>query len=126
MTRIAYHPEGATKPAAPLSPAVRKGNFVQVSGQIAADPATGEMVGSTVTEQTRQAMRNVLAALAAAGADETDVIMFRVYLTDVAHFAEMNAVYEEFLSDPYPARTTVYVGLPKNLLVEIDALAVVD
>lgn len=125
MSRTAYYPEGAKKPPAPLSPAVRKGAFVQVSGQIAADPATGEVVGSTVGEQTRQAMRNVLATLEAAGASESDVIMFRVYLTDVAHFAEMNAVYEEFLSAPYPARTTVYVGLPPGLLVEIDALAVV-
>jgi enamine deaminase RidA (YjgF/YER057c/UK114 family) len=55
-----------------------------------------------------------------------DVIMFRVYLTDTAHFAEMNQAYQEFLAEPYPARTTVYVGLPAGLLVEIDALAVLN
>lgn len=124
MSRTAIVPDGATAPAAPLSPGVRKGNLVQVSGQIAADPATGEIVGSTVTEQTEQAMRNVLAVLGAAGATEADVLMFRVYLTDTAHFAELNEVYARFLSEPLPARTTVYVGLPAGLLVEIDALAV--
>lgn len=123
MTREAVHPEGAAAPAAPLSPGVRIGNLLQVSGQISVDSA-GDPVGETVAEQTRQAMRNVLAVLAAGGASEADVLMFRVYLTDVAHFAEMNAVYAEFLSAPQPARTTVYVGLPEGKLVEIDALAV--
>jgi 2-iminobutanoate/2-iminopropanoate deaminase len=123
MTRIAVHPEGAAPPAAPLSPGVRIGNLLQVSGQIPVD-AEGEPVGETVGEQTAQAMRNVLAVLAAGGASETDVLMFRIYLTDVAHFAEMNEVYAEFLSEPKPARTTVYVGLPPGKLVEIDALAV--
>jgi 2-iminobutanoate/2-iminopropanoate deaminase len=123
MTRIAVHPEGAVAPAAPLSPGVRIGNLLQVSGQIPVD-AEGKPVGETVGEQTAQAMRNVLAVLAAGGASETDVLMFRIYLTDVAHFAEMNEVYAEFLSEPKPARTTVYVGLPPGKLVEIDALAV--
>lgn len=126
MTRIAVNPEGALPPAVPLSPGVRKGNILQVAGQVAVDPATGEVVGATVAEQARQAMRNVRAVLEAAGATEADVVMFRVYLTDVAHFAELNDVYEEFLSEPYPARTTVYVGLPPGLLVEVDALAVLD
>lgn len=126
MPRIAYHPEGAKPPAVPLSAGVRKGNLVQVAGQVAFDPASGEIVGTTVAEQTRQAMENVRSVLAAAGATEADVVMFRVYLTDVAHFAEMNDAYEQFLSTPYPARTTVYVGLPPGLLVEVDALAVLD
>ncbi|RZS43564.1 reactive intermediate/imine deaminase [Herbihabitans rhizosphaerae] len=126
MPRTAYLPDGTRPPAVPLSPGVRKGNIVQVAGQVAFHPATNEIVGETVAEQTRQVMTNVLAVLAAAGATEADVVMFRVYLTDVAHFGEMNEVYEEFLSEPYPACTTVYVGLPPGLLVEIDALAVVD
>lgn len=126
MPRTAYLPDGAQPPAVPLSPGVRKGNIVQVAGQIPVDPATNELVGTTVGEQTRQSMRNVLSVLAAAGASESDVVMLRVYLTDTTHFAEMNDAYREFLSEPYPARTTVYVGLPAGLLVEIDALAVVD
>jgi reactive intermediate/imine deaminase len=122
MAKTAIHVPGA-KPV-PLSPGIRKGNILQVAGQIPADPATGEIVGGTVAEQTAQSMRNVLAVLEAGGASVDDVVMFRIYLTDTAHFAEMNGAYEKFLTEPYPARTTIYVGLPAGLLVEIDALAV--
>jgi 2-iminobutanoate/2-iminopropanoate deaminase len=124
MPRTAIQPEGAKPPPVPLSPGIRKGNILQVAGQIPADPATGSIVGDTVADQTRQAMRNVIAVLEAAGATMDDVVMCRIYLTDTAHFAEMNEAYREFLTEPYPARTTVYVGLPGGLLVEIDALAV--
>ena len=126
MPKIAIRPEGAIHPAVPLSPGVRKGNILQVSGQVPTNPATGDIVGSTVAEQTEQCMRNVLAVLETAGATMDDVMMLRVYLTDKAHFAEMNAAYEKFLTDPYPARTTVYTGLAGSFLVEIDALAVLD
>lgn len=124
MARSAIRQEGAMIPAVPLSPGIRKGNILQVAGQIPADPATGGIVGDTVAEQTRQAMRNVVGVLAAGGATMDDVVMVRVYLTDTGHFAEMNEAYQEFLIEPYPARTTIYVGLPAGLLVEIDALAV--
>jgi 2-iminobutanoate/2-iminopropanoate deaminase len=126
MAKTAIRPEGARPVPVPLSPGIRKGNILQVAGQIPADPATGEIVGDTVGEQTRQSMRNVLAVLEAGGASIDDVVMVRVYLTDTGHFAEMNEAYKEFLTEPYPARTTVYVGLPAGLLVEIDALAVLD
>jgi 2-iminobutanoate/2-iminopropanoate deaminase len=126
MARTAINPEGVPIPAVPLSPGVRKGNILQVSGQIPVDPATGQVAGTTVAEQTTQAMRNVLAVLQAGGASADDVVMFRIYLTDTAHFTEMNEAYAALLSDPLPARTTVYVGLPAGLLVEIDALAVLD
>ncbi len=126
MARTAIRPEGAKPVPVPLTPGIRKGNILQVAGQIPADPATGEIVGSTVADQTRQSMRNILAVLEAGGATIDDVVMLRVYLTDTAHFAEMNAAYQEFLTEPYPARTTIYVGLPAGLLVEIDALAVLD
>ena len=72
-----------------------------------------------------QALQNVFAVLAASGAEEKDIVSVRVYLTDTEHFAEMNAVYATMFSEPYPSRTTVYVGLRPGLLVEIDALAVV-
>ncbi|WP_026421983.1 RidA family protein [Actinokineospora inagensis] len=125
MPRTAITPFAAPSDV-PISPGVRKGNIVQVSGQVAFHPETGEVVGTTVAEQTEQVLRNVLAVLDAAGASEADVVMFRVYLTDKTHFAAMNEVYSRFISDPRPARTTVYVGLPDGLLVEIDALAVLD
>lgn len=114
----------APTPAGPYSQSTRIGNIVQSAGQVGLRP-DGRLVDG-VAEQTRQALRNVLAALAASGAGEGDILSVRVYLTDPAHFAEMNQAYAELLSEPYPSRTTVYVGLRPGLLVEIDALAVVD
>ncbi|CAM3399748.1 RidA family protein [Kibdelosporangium persicum] len=125
MARTFIHPEGTVKPAVPLSHGVRKGNILQVAGQVAFDEQ-GEVVGRTVAEQTRQVLANVKRVLEAGGASLDDVVMLRAYLTDVAHFAEFNEAYAEFLGGDFPARTTVYVGLPPGLLVEIDALAVVD
>lgn len=121
--------EGAPKPPAAFSQGVRKGGLLQVAGQVGFEPSTGEVVGPGVREQTVRALRNVQAVLEAGGASWEDVIMVRVYLTDTAHFAELNEVYAEFfagLTQPAAARTTVYVGLPAGLLVEVDALAVVD
>jgi 2-iminobutanoate/2-iminopropanoate deaminase len=126
MSRTVIQPEGAAPLPVPLSPGIRKGNILQVAGQVGVDPASGDLAGTTVAEQTRQVLRNVEAVLAAAGASFTDVVMLRVYLTDTAHFAELNETYAELVPRPYPARTTVYVGLPPGLFVEIDALAVLD
>ncbi|AHH99842.1 RidA family protein [Kutzneria viridogrisea] len=123
MPKTEIRTDEAPTPVAAFSQAVRKGNVLQVAGQVAFDP-TGAIVGETVAEQTRQTLRNVNTVLAAAGASMDDVVMLRVYLTDTDHFAEMNEAYGEFMSAPFPARTTVYVGLPKGLLIEIDALAV--
>ncbi|MFC4855114.1 RidA family protein [Actinophytocola glycyrrhizae] len=126
MAKVAIHPEGTKIPTVPLTHGIRKGNILQVAGQVAFHPSTNEIVGTTVTEQTRQVMHNVRAILEAGGATLDDVVMCRVYLTDTAHFGEMNDAYREFFEESFPARTTVYVGLPENLLVEIDALAVLD
>ena len=76
-------------------------------------------------EQTRQALANIAEVLAASGAGLGDVITMRVFLTDTSQFDAMNEVYADAFDAPYPARTTVYVGLPEGLLVEIDALAVI-
>jgi len=125
VAKVEIRTSEAPTPVAAFSQGVRKGNVLQVAGQVAFD-ANGAIVADTVAEQTRQALRNVNAVLAAAGAGMDDVIMLRVFLTDTSHFAEMNQAYGEFVKEPYPARTTVYVGLPAGLLVEIDALAVVE
>jgi reactive intermediate/imine deaminase len=118
--------DAAPQPVAAYSQAKRKGNLLQVAGQVGIDPGTGAVVAGGVAEQTRQVFANIEAILHAAGADLGDVIMMRVYLTDPAHFAELNTAYGELVREPCPARTTVYVGLPRGLLVEIDALAVLD
>ena len=114
----------APKPPGPYSQAVRRGNVLAVAGQVGADPQTGAMVSDDVAEQTAQAMRNVEAILRAAGASFADVVMLRVYLTADDDFDAMNRVYEQFVSEPYPSRTTVSVALGPGALVEIDALAV--
>ena len=128
MTRTVVSTNNAPTPPAsiPLSQGVRKGNILQVSGQTAVNPETGELVQGGVPEQTEQALRNVIAILREGGAELADVLMLRVYLTDVSQFAEMNETYARVVGEPFPARTTVYVGLPPGLLVEIDALAVLD
>ncbi|MFJ2755434.1 RidA family protein [Nocardioides sp. NPDC087217] len=126
MTRNVITTENAPALAAPLSQGIRKGPIVQVSGQLPLDPDTGEVVGTTVAEQTTQTMRNLTAVLKAGGAAMEDLVMLRVYLTDPAHLAEMNGAYAVAIGEPPPARTTVYMPLPEGILVEADALAVLD
>ncbi len=129
MAKTELRTDDAPNPVAAFAQGVRKGNVVQVAGQVGMDPS-GQLAGPTVADQAGRTLSNVAAVLAAGGASFDDVVMVRVYLTDTAHFDELNKVYGEFMAEhvtePYPARTTVYVGLPKGLLVEIDALAVLD
>jgi 2-iminobutanoate/2-iminopropanoate deaminase len=125
MSTRAIQTDRAPQPVASYSQAVQAGNLLQVAGQVGIDPATGALAGAEVGEQTRQTLENLVAVLEAAGATLRDVIMVRVYLTDRAHFAAMNEVYAGFVGEPFPARTTVFVGLAEGLLVEIDALAVI-
>jgi 2-iminobutanoate/2-iminopropanoate deaminase len=101
---------------------VKIGSIVAVSGQAGISVQGGLAQG--IADQTRLAMSNVLANLAAGGGRPGDVLSVRVFLTTPRDFEPMNEVYREFFDEPYPARTTVYVGLPEGLLVEIDALAV--
>ena len=130
-TKTVVRTDEAPAPAHTFSQGVRKGGFLQVSGQGAVDPATGEYVGAgDVRVQTRRTLDNVRAVLEAGGAGVEDVLMFRVYLTRRDDFPAMNEVYAEFLAEhvpsgALPARTTVFVDLPHEvMLVEIDALAV--
>jgi 2-iminobutanoate/2-iminopropanoate deaminase len=125
--KTAITTDQAPTPPARFSQGVRKGPVLQVAGQVGFDPATGAPVGPGLAEQTVRTLRNVQAVLEAGGATWQDVVMVRVYLTDTAHFAELNRVYDEWfarIDGPPPARTTVYVGLPAGLLIEVDALAV--
>ncbi|MEV0737527.1 RidA family protein [Streptomyces sp. NPDC050549] len=129
--KTALTPKTHTAPPAKFSHGVRKGNILQVAGQVGFLPAEEGRpptpAGPTLREQTLQTLANVQAILEEGGASWEDVMMIRVYLTDVDHFAEMNAIYNEYFENRVEvpaARTTVYVGLPAGLLVEIDALAV--
>ncbi|MCX5204549.1 RidA family protein [Streptomyces sp. NBC_00237] len=131
LEKTAITPSTHTAPPAKFSHGVRKGNLLQVAGQVGFLPAVeGQKptpAGPTLREQTLQTFANVQAILEEGGASWEDVMMMRVYLTDVDHFAEMNEIYNEYFADlkeAPSARTTVYVGLPAGLLIEIDALAV--
>jgi 2-iminobutanoate/2-iminopropanoate deaminase len=108
----------------PYSQAIQVGNLVYSSGQIPIDPATGNFVEGGIKEQTRQSLLNVQAILEEAGLTMKNVIKTTVFMTDMADFADMNAVYAEFFSAPYPARSAVAVKtLPKGALVEIEVVA---
>ena len=108
----------------PYSQAVRIGNLVYTSGQIPINPATGVFAEGGIKEQTRQSLLNVKAILEAAGLTMSDVVKTTVFMADMNDFADMNAVYAEFFSEPYPARSAVAVkALPKGALVEIEVVA---
>ena len=108
----------------PYSQAIQVGNLVYTSGQIPIDPATGAFAEGGIKEQTRQSLTNVKAILNEAGLDLSNVVKTTVFLADMNDFADMNAVYAEFFSEPYPARSAVAVKtLPKGALVEIEVVA---
>jgi 2-iminobutanoate/2-iminopropanoate deaminase len=114
----------------PYSQAVRLANFIYTSGQIALDPATGQLDPGGITEQTTRVLENIKAILTAAGTGLVHVIKTVVYLKDMSDFAAMNTVYAKYLAPEGtvpPARSTVAVaGLPRNALVEIEVIAAVD
>lgn len=116
--------ESAPAAIGPYSQAVRAAGLVFVSGQLPVDPATGEFAGDTVSEQTRQSLKNVRAILEQAGANMSNVLKTTVFLDSMEDFAAMNEVYAEFFEEPYPARAAVEVAkLPKGALVEIEVIA---
>jgi 2-iminobutanoate/2-iminopropanoate deaminase len=109
----------------PYSQAVRAGDLLFISGQLPTDPATGNFAGTTAADQTRQSLTNVKAILGAAGLTLGNVVKTTVFLKDMNTFGEMNGVYAEFFKDTPPARACVEVArLPKDALVEIEAVAV--
>jgi reactive intermediate/imine deaminase len=120
--------DAAPAPVGPYSQAIRAGALVFASGQIPLDPATGKIVGGEIEDETRQVLANLRAVLTKAGSGFDRVVKTTVYLTDLALFQRVNAVYAEaFDSDPAPARATVQVAaLPLGARLEIDAVALVD
>jgi 2-iminobutanoate/2-iminopropanoate deaminase len=108
----------------PYSQAIQIGNLIYTSGQIPIDPATGNFVEGGVKEQTRQSLTNIQAILEEAGLTMANVVKTTVFMADMADFADMNSVYAEFFTEPYPARSAVAVKtLPKGALVEIEVVA---
>jgi 2-iminobutanoate/2-iminopropanoate deaminase len=118
--------EEAPKAIGPYSQAVILNGLVFLSGQIALDPASGQMTGADVAAQTERVLENVRAVLAAAGSSLAQVLKTTVYLKDMGEFAKMNEVYARYFPGEAPARSTVEVArLPREARVEIDVIAAV-
>jgi len=116
--------EGAPAAIGPYSQAIAAGNLLFVSGQLGMAPATGEMVGSDLASQARQALENLKNIILAAGLALEDVASVDVFLTDMAGFADFNGIYQEFFPEHKPARAVVAVkALPKGGCVEVKCIA---
>lgn len=126
MEKKAIHTELAPAAIGPYSQAVQAGDFIYVSGQLPVDPATGAFAAQEIAGQTEQSLKNIKAILKQAGIGMDRVVKTTVFLKDIADFAAMNEVYATFFEAPYPARAAVEVAcLPKDALVEIEAIAAV-
>lgn len=127
MPRIPVSTDHAPAAIGPYSQAVRAGDTVYLSGQIALDPASGQVVEGGIEPQARRAFDNLKAVCAAAGGSLDDVVRVGLYLTDLGEFAAVNAIMGEYFAAPYPARSTVEVSaLPKGVVFEVDAVMVLD
>ncbi|MDP4199660.1 MAG: RidA family protein [Bacteroidota bacterium] len=123
LLEIVLSPD-APAPIGPYSQAVRTRDFLFCSGQIALDPATGEMKNGSIEEETRQVMKNLRRVLVASGATFANVAKTTIFLTNMDDFAVVNKVYDELLGTSRPARSTVQVAaLPKGARVEIECVA---
>ena len=126
MNKEVVATDKAPKAIGPYVQAIKVGEFVYASGQIPLDPKTGNLVEGDIRVQTRRALENLKAVLEASGSSLDRVVKATVFLKNIGDFAAMNEVYDEFLGQAKPARSTVAVAdLPRGALVEIDLIALV-
>lgn len=126
MQKEIIHSKDAPSPIGPYSQAVKTGNLVFISGQVAMDPQTGELKTGNVTEETMQVMRNLETVLKAAGIGFENVVKTTIFLKDMGLFATVNEAYGSFFKKDFPARETVAVkGLPRDVNVEISMIATI-
>ena len=124
MSKVIFT-ENAPAAIGPYSQAIKAGNMLYTSGQIPLDPVSGELVGSNITEQTEQVMKNLSAVLSAAGTSFDNAVKTTCFIADMADFAEFNAVYSKYITSA-PARSCVAVKtLPKGALVEVEVIATI-
>jgi 2-iminobutanoate/2-iminopropanoate deaminase len=124
MAKRVIFTEAAPAAIGPYSQAIAANGFVFVSGQIPMDPSTGQLASPEVTEQAKRVLENLKAVLEAAGSSLEKVVKTTIYITDMNNFALVNEVYSQFFVNDPPARATVQISrLPKDVLVEIDAIA---
>ena len=124
MSKQQITTRSGASPVGAYSQGLRVGDFIFVSGQGPLDPETGQIVGTTVEEQTARVLENIRAILAAGGATLADVVKVTAHLSDLSLFERYNKVYATYFPDPKPTRTTVGSQLP-GILIEIDAIAYV-
>jgi 2-iminobutanoate/2-iminopropanoate deaminase len=125
--RIAVSAAGAPTAIGAYSPALKAGGLLFISGQVPIDPATGTVVEGDIGAQTRRVMQNIGALLEAAGLSYGHLVRTTVFLADMNEFSAMNAVYSTFVTEPFPARSTIQAGrLPRDARIEIDAIAAYD
>ena len=123
MTLHTIQTDAAPAAVGPYSQGVVTGDLLFTAMQIGLDPATGEMVGTTASQQVRRCLQNVQAIVEAAGSSLSDTVKVTVYMTDIAQFGAVNEVYAEFFADWLPARGVVEVSaLPKGALVAVEAI----
>ena len=126
MRREPVKTSNAPAALGPYSQAIKVGEFVYTSGQVAIDPATGEFIDGGIAEQTERVLKNVAAVLEAAGSSLDQVVKTLVFLSDMNDFAAMNEVYAKFFTGAPPARSTVQAArLPKDARIEIEAVALI-
>ena len=114
----------APEPSGPYNHAVQAGNFLFISGQVAINPATGNIEATDVISEAHQVMHNLRAILHAAQMDFNNVVKTTIFLSDMSLFAQVNEIYGKYFTGDFPARETVAVkGLPKNVNVEISMIA---
>ena len=124
MEKKIIQTDGAPAPIGPYSQAVQAGSLLFVSGQVAIDPATGEVITKDIVSETGMVMKNLEAILNQARMDFNNVIKTTIFLSDMSLFAEVNEIYSKCFTGDFPARETVAVkGLPKNVNVEISVIA---
>lgn len=127
MERTQIQTPHAPAAIGPYSQAIRCGQFIYTSGQIALDPASGELVGDDVQGQTQRVLQNLSAVLSSAGSSLQSVVKTTVFLRRMSDFSAMNAVYATYFQGIAPARSTIAVAeLPGNALVEIECIALVE
>lgn len=126
MHQIVYTPQ-APEPIGPYSQAIKAGNTIYCSGQIAINPENQKLITGDIQLETRLVLENLKAVLEAAGASLKQVVKCSIFLADMAQFEAVNEVYAEYFSENKPARETIEVSrLPKNVSVEISAIAVLE
>ena len=125
--KIAIETSNAPGAVGPYSQAVRVGELLFTSGQLPIDPATGKMAEGTIAIRAHQALKNLKAVIEAAGGRLEDVLKTTVFLSDIGDFQEVNAVYAEYFSSPFPARSAIQVAaLPLGADIEIEAIVLIN